>query len=227
MNNKKKYFYISTPIYYPNANPHVGHVYSTLYADIIARFQREQGKEVFFVTGCDQHGKKIATAALANNQRAIEFAKKNTKKFRDLWDQMNISYTHFVETTNPNHVKFVLECFTKLYQPEKNITKSKKVEFLEYIGFYCVSCENFLPFKQDLIQKERLSRAVNPCQDCQKQICTLEHSHSSVPPLCLDCQVPTRLIEERNFRFKFSPADKELLVSLFKFYREQYPSDFH
>lgn len=80
----KKYFYISTPIYYVNGPPHIGHLYSTIYTDIIARFQREQGKEVIFVTGCDQHGEKVNRTARANKQSVQKFVEQNTIKFRNL-----------------------------------------------------------------------------------------------------------------------------------------------
>ena len=155
--NKKKIFYISTPIYYANEKPHLGHLYSTLYADFVARFQRTQSKEVFFITGCDQHGSKIAKAAKKNKTNTETFIKTNTQHFLNLWKLTDISYTHFVETHNLKHQVFVVNVFN-------NFLKKKYLYLNYYQGLYCSVCESFLSDEQ-LLKDQKEEK----CLVCQKK----------------------------------------------------------
>ncbi len=162
---KKKLVYISCPIYYANAKPHLGHVYSTLYADIIARFASQEGKKVFFITGCDQHGNKIFQTAQKDKKTPEEFVQTQTREFIKLWKKIGISYTHFVQTHSPIHENFVNKVFTQL--KNNNHLYSGK-----YQGFYCFGCENFL--SQETAKKLKTQPV---CPDCQKQLVFLQESN--------------------------------------------------
>ncbi|MFH0827835.1 MAG: methionine--tRNA ligase [Candidatus Omnitrophota bacterium] len=140
MQNK---FYITTPIYYINAAPHIGHSYTTSAADTLARFMRVAiGREnVLFLTGTDEHGQKIQKAADAQKLSPQDFADKVAVKFKDLWKDLNISYDDFIRTTEERHTRFVQKALEILYK-KGDIYESK------YEGWYCVPCENFLPESQ-------------------------------------------------------------------------------
>lgn len=132
-------FYITTPIYYINDIPHIGHAYTTVAADIIARYFRQKlGEEnIFFLTGTDEHGAKIATAAKEANQNPQEFADSIVPKFQEAWELLNISNNHFFRTTDPRHEKLVQEILQKIYD------KGFIYEGI-YEGLYCEGCEKFL-----------------------------------------------------------------------------------
>ncbi len=100
-------FYVTTPIYYVNSEPHIGSAYTTIVADVIARFKRMMGYDVFFLTGTDEHGQKVLQAAKEKNISPQKYVDELSAKFKTLWDDMNISYTHFVRTTDDYHVKTV------------------------------------------------------------------------------------------------------------------------
>jgi methionyl-tRNA synthetase len=142
-NDKNKKFYITTPIYYVNDKPHIGHTYTTLVADVYARFYRELlGKEnVFFLTGTDEHGKKVADSAAKNNLSPQEFADKISQEYKDAWKQLDISYDEFFRTTDPRHKKIVQDFLQNLYD-KGFIYKAN------YKGTYCVGCEKFLSFEE-------------------------------------------------------------------------------
>jgi methionyl-tRNA synthetase len=110
-----KTFYITTPIYYPNDIPHIGHAYTTLACDIIARWNKLQGKEVFFTTGTDEHGKKIQQTALKNKKQPKEFIDELIPKFKKYWRDLNIDYDRFIRTTDSDHKKLVQEVLQKTY----------------------------------------------------------------------------------------------------------------
>ena len=100
-------YYITTPIYYVNGEPHLGHAYTTIAADILARFNRLRNKKVFFLTGTDEHGLKIQQTAEKLGITPKELADKNANRFKELWKLLNISYDRFIRTTEPEHVEAV------------------------------------------------------------------------------------------------------------------------
>jgi len=100
-------FYLTTPIYYANARPHVGSAYTTLVADTVARFKRMQGYDVAFLTGTDEHGENIARAAAKAGLTPRQLVDRNSAVFRALWDELGISYTHFIRTTSADHLRAV------------------------------------------------------------------------------------------------------------------------
>ena len=112
MSNKN--FYITTPIYYPSAEPHMGHAYSSIVSDVIARFMRLDERDVFFLTGTDEHGLKIQKAAEKNNQNPKEFCDKISKTFKDLSKNLNLSNDDFIRTTEQRHYKAVQYLWKKL-----------------------------------------------------------------------------------------------------------------
>lgn len=146
--------YIMTPIYYVNDVPHIGHAYTTIIADTMARFYRLQGHEVFFKTGTDEHGQKIEEAAAKHGQSPKQYADGVSAKFKNLWDEFDISYDMFSRTTDAAHEAAVQNVFRKMYE-KGDIYKG------EYEGNYCVSCESFFPSAQ-LIDGEY-------CPDCGKK----------------------------------------------------------
>ena len=146
--------FITTPIYYVNDVPHIGHAYTTIIADTLARLWRLQGDEVYFMTGTDEHGQKIEEAARARNFTPREYADEISAKFRNLWNEFEISYDAFVRTTSDEHTKTVQNAFEIMYK-KGDIYKG------EYSGSYCVSCESFFPENQ-LIDGEF-------CPDCGKK----------------------------------------------------------
>ncbi len=129
-------FYITTPIYYVNAEPHIGHAYSTVVADALARFHRLMGEETRFQTGTDEHGEKVLEAAREAGLPVREFVDRISAFFRQTWDQLDISYDAFIRTTAPEHVKVVQSVLNKVYE-------AGDIYFGEYGGFYCFGCERF------------------------------------------------------------------------------------
>ena len=112
---EKKTFYITTPIYYPSGNAHIGHSYCTVASDAIARYKRLQGYDVMFLTGTDEHGQKIEQKAAAEGVTPKEYVDKIVENFKDLWKLMNISNDRFIRTTDDYHVKAVQKIFRALY----------------------------------------------------------------------------------------------------------------
>jgi len=143
-------FYVTTPLYYVNASPHVGHAYTNIIADCMARYKRLKQEEVFFLTGTDEHGEKIKKAASAQGQEI---------NFKDLWEKLDISYDFFIRTTFDFHEQVVKRVITKLSQNE-DIYKEK------YKGFYCLPCESFWTESE---VKEK-----GGCPDCGRQVEILE-----------------------------------------------------
>lgn len=129
-------FYITTPIYYPSGNPHIGHCYTTVACDSIARYKRLQGKEVMFLTGTDEHGLKIEQKAAAQGVTPKEYVDEIVKVFKNLWEYMNIDYDRYIRTTDDYHVEAVQKIFKDLYD-RGYIYKGK------YTGKYCTPCESF------------------------------------------------------------------------------------
>ncbi len=129
-------FYITTPIYYPSANLHIGHTYTTVAADAVARYKRLRGYDVMFLTGTDEHGQKIQRAAEAKGKTPKEYVDEIVAGVRDLWKLMNISNDRFIRTTDEQHVQAVQKIFKTLYD-KGDIYKD------EYEGLYCTPCESF------------------------------------------------------------------------------------
>lgn len=136
MNEIKKPFYITTPIYYPSGNPHIGHCYTTVACDSIARYKRMQGYDVMFLTGTDEHGLKIEQKAAEKGVTPQEYVDEIVKTFKNLWSYMNISYDRYIRTTDSYHVETVQKIFKALYD-KGYIYKG------EYKGKYCTPCESF------------------------------------------------------------------------------------
>jgi len=135
-NKSEKIFYITTPIYYVNDVPHIGHAYTTMAADVMARYKRLSGYDVLFSTGTDEHGQKIARSAEKVNLTPLELADKVVLKFKNLWPLLNVKYDDFIRTTEQRHIKVVQDIFEKLFK-KGDIYKG------EYEGWYCVPCETF------------------------------------------------------------------------------------
>ena len=132
-----KTYYLTTPIYYVNDIPHIGHAYTTIIADVVARFSRLKGIDTFFLTGTDEHGQKIEEAAKKRGKTPKEYADEISSKFKELWDEFEISYDKFIRTTDSEHIKGVQKAFLEMYK-KGDIYKDY------YEGHYCVSCESFV-----------------------------------------------------------------------------------
>ena len=133
---EKKTFYITTPIYYPSGNPHIGHTYTTVACDSIARYKRMQGYDVMFLTGTDEHGQKIEEKAKERGITPKQYVDEIVAIFKKLWEYMNISYDRYIRTTDDYHVESVQKIFKELYD-RGYIYKG------EYAGKYCTPCESF------------------------------------------------------------------------------------
>ena len=150
--NKK--FYITTPIYYPSANFHIGHCYTTIIADTIARYKRLSGDDVFFLTGTDEHGQKIQKKADEAGVTPQEYVDNIVNNAKDLWNSLGISYDKFIRTTDKQHIEVVQKIFKKLYD-QGDIYKG------EYKGLYCTPCESFWTETQLVDGK---------CPDCGREV---------------------------------------------------------
>lgn len=150
--NKK--YYITTPIYYPSADFHIGHCYTTIIADAIARYKRLTGYDVYFQTGTDEHGEKIEKKAKEAGVTPKEYVDKIIENAKDLWQSLGISYDYFIRTTDKEHENAVQKIFKKLYD-QGDIYKG------EYKGLYCIPCESFWTESQ-LVEGK--------CPDCGREI---------------------------------------------------------
>ena len=150
--NKK--FYITTPIYYPSANFHIGHCYTTIIADAISRYKRLSGYDVFFLTGTDEHGQKIQKKAEEAGVTPQEYVDEIVENAKDLWKSLGITYNKFIRTTDKDHVEIVQKIFKKLYD-QGDIYKG------EYKGLYCTPCESFWTETQLVDGK---------CPDCGRDV---------------------------------------------------------
>ena len=130
-------FYITTPIYYVNSHPHIGHAYTTIVGDIFRRFHRLFGEDTYFLTGTDEHGQKIAESAKKANISPQIFVDRISQEFQDLWPQLHIQYDQFIRTTNPDHKTRVQQVMQKIYD-------QGEIYFKQYEGLYCVGCERFM-----------------------------------------------------------------------------------
>ena len=155
---EKEKFYITTPIYYPSGNPHIGHCYTTVACDSIARFRRMQGKDVIFLTGTDEHGLKIEQKAKEKGITPKEYVDEIVKVFKNLWSYMNISYDRYIRTTDDYHIETVQKIFKELYD-KGYIYKGT------YKGKYCTPCESFWTESQLVDGK---------CPECGREVTEAE-----------------------------------------------------
>jgi len=132
----KKKFYITTPIYYVNAKPHIGHAYTTIAADVLARFHKSQGEDVFFLTGTDEHGLNIQKKAEDVKKDPRAFVGEVSQEFKNYWEKLDIEYDNFIRTTEEKHKTAVQKALQTLFD-KGAIHKG------EYEGYYCVACEQF------------------------------------------------------------------------------------
>jgi methionyl-tRNA synthetase len=151
---QKKPYYITTPIYYPSGNPHIGHCYTTVACDSIARYRRMQGYDVMFLTGTDEHGLKIEQKAAEKGVTPKEYVDEIVEHFKSLWSFMNVSYDRYIRTTDDYHIKTVQKIFKELYD-KGYIYKG------EYSGKYCTPCESFWTESQLVDGK---------CPDCGREV---------------------------------------------------------
>lgn len=147
-------FYITTPIYYVNDVPHIGHAYTTVAADILARYKRLKGHDVFFLTGTDEHGQKVAKAAQEKGMTPKAHADAMVDNYRKIWDKLSIQHDAFIRTTDPEHIKIVQELLLHLFE-------KGEIEKRLYSGWYCVPDERFWTEKE--IEEGR-------CPDCKRPV---------------------------------------------------------
>ena len=159
--SQKKTFYVTTPIYYVNDKPHIGHAYTTVAADIISRYKRMCGYDVFFLTGTDEHGQKMEQSAQKQGMKRIELADKNNARFSELWKILNISNDDFIRTTQDRHKKSVLAIIKKMQE-------KGDIYLGEYEGWYCTPCEAYWTETQ-LMEG-------NLCPDCGRETAKLKES---------------------------------------------------
>lgn len=150
-----KAFYITTPIYYVNDVPHIGHAYTTIAADVLARYHRMEREKTFFLTGTDEHGQKIQQAATAKGMTTLQLADEMVENYKRLWKALNISNDDFIRTTEPRHEQVVQFIFKKLLD-QGDIYKGS------YEGWYCVPCETYVP--------EAQMGNENTCPDCGRPL---------------------------------------------------------
>ncbi len=158
---ERKKFYITTPIYYPSGNWHIGHCYTTVICDALARFHKMLGEEVFFLTGTDEHGQKIEKEAKSRGVTPMEFINPLVAQLKDMWRLLHISYDRFIRTTDEDHVKCVQKIYQKLYE-------SGDIYKAEYSGWYCTPCESMWTEAQLKGGK---------CPDCGREV-TLQKEES-------------------------------------------------
>lgn len=151
---KRNSYYITTPIYYPSDNLHIGHAYTTVAADCMARFKRMQGYDVFYLTGTDEHGQKIEKVAREKGQEPLEYVDDIVNNIRRLWDTLLISNNDFIRTTEERHEAVVQKIFQKVYD-------QGDIFISDYEGWYCTPCETFFTARQLVDGK---------CPDCGREV---------------------------------------------------------
>ncbi len=150
-----KNFYVTTPIYYVNGDPHVGSAYTTIAADVMARYKRTMGYDAYFLTGTDEHGQKVEETAKQKGYTPQQWTDIMAPRFKEMWAKLGIEYSDFIRTTEPRHKAAVKKILQKVYE-KGDIYKG------EYSGKYCVSCETFVPENQIVNG--------NHCPDCGKEL---------------------------------------------------------
>ncbi len=151
----KSKFYITTPIYYPSANLHIGHAYCTVMCDVYARYRRMRGFETYFLTGSDEHGEKIQKNAILANKTEQEFVDEIVRGFHQLWDTLQITNDDYIRTTQERHIRVVQDVFSRLL-------KQGDIYLGEYEGWYCTPCESFWTDTQ--VGEEHI------CPDCGRHV---------------------------------------------------------
>ncbi|PUU90062.1 MAG: methionyl-tRNA synthetase [Halanaerobium sp.] len=151
-------YYVTTPIYYPSDKLHIGHAYTTVAADTIARYKKMRGFDTMFLTGSDEHGQKIERKAQAAGKETQEYVDQIVKTFKKLWDKLDIDYDYFIRTTEERHEKVVQKIFKKLYD-KGDIYKGN------YEGWYCTPCESFWTERQ--LEEENGEKV---CPDCHRSV---------------------------------------------------------
>jgi methionyl-tRNA synthetase len=151
-------YYVTTPIYYPSDKLHIGHAYTTVAADTIARYKKMRGFDTMFLTGSDEHGQKIERKAEAAGKETKEYVDQIVETFKDLWDKLDIDYDYFIRTTEERHEKVVQKIFKKLYD-KGDIYKGN------YEGWYCTPCESFWAERQ--LEEENEEKV---CPDCHRPV---------------------------------------------------------
>jgi methionyl-tRNA synthetase len=189
----KEKFYITTPLYYVNDIPHIGHAYTTIAADALARYKRLKGYDVFFLTGTDEHGQKIAEAAKAKGKEPQAFCDEIVTRFKSAWETLNISYNDFIRTTEERHIRVVQDVFLKLL-------KAGDIYKGEYEGWYCTPCETFWTDMQLKEVKVATPKAKTSGEE--------HHPHGN---FCPDCGRPVQKIKEHTYFFKLSKYERQLL----------------
>lgn len=206
--NLKQQFYVSTPIYYPSNKLHIGNSYTTVLADYIARYHRLSGKDVFFLTGTDEHGQKIEKTAAEAGTEPQAFVDGIVAWIKELWEKMDISYDYFIRTTDEEHVRRVQAIFVKLYE-QGDIYKG------EYEGWYCTPCEAFWTETQ---LNEQLCPDCGRAVDKAKEECYFFRLSKYQPALLdlfarnADWLVPDNRVREMVSNF-LEPGLQDLAVS--------------
>ncbi|MBT3455566.1 methionine--tRNA ligase [bacterium] len=180
--NKKDKFYVTTPLYYVTSEPHLGSLYSTVLADILARWNKVSGKQVFFLTGSDEHGQKIMQAAQKVGKEPKEFVDSFIESYKTLWKKYDIDYNKFIRTTDDYHVKAVQSWISDLIK-KGDIYKSF------YKGWYCTPCESYLT-DNDVSESRKKGNNV---------------------PLCTVCERETAELQDESYFFKLSKYQDKLL----------------
>lgn len=174
-------FYVTTPIYYVNSKPHLGTLYSTILADVTARWNQLKGKEVFFLTGTDEHGQKIAERAEELGKTPQELVDSMVPFYKKMWEKYEIDYNHFIRTTDEDHKAAVVKWIKKL-EEQGDIYKA------EYTGWYCVPDERFVSVSSEEVEKDENGNYV-----------------------CPSCSRPLRQISEESYFFRLSAYEEKLL----------------
>ncbi|HKZ22464.1 MAG TPA: class I tRNA ligase family protein, partial [candidate division Zixibacteria bacterium] len=141
-----KRFFITTPIYYVNDKPHIGHAYTTIVADVLTRFHKINQEEAFFLTGTDEHGTKVAETAKQLKKSPQQLCDENSQLFKQVWEKLNIRYDYFVRTTEKKHIEAVKKLLNNLNTAQ--INNQKVVYPGSYKGLYCIGCEKFITEKE-------------------------------------------------------------------------------
>lgn len=150
-----KNFYITTPIYYVNGDPHIGTAYTTIAADVMARYRKSMGDNVYFLTGTDEHGQKVEQAAKDRGLTPQEWVDSMEVRFREMWSLLDIEYTDYIRTTEDRHKKAVAKIL-------KTVNEKGDIYKGDYEGKYCISCETFYP--------ENQLNGEDSCPDCGKNL---------------------------------------------------------
>ncbi|MCX5726049.1 MAG: methionine--tRNA ligase [Candidatus Saganbacteria bacterium] len=182
----KPKYYLTTPLYYVNDVPHIGHAYTTIAADVLARYKRMAGFDVYFLTGTDEHGQKMAEAAEKAGKDPQAFVDEMVKRFQDAWRELEITYDDFIRTTDKRHEHVVKGIFKKLYE-KGDIYKG------EYEGWYCTPCETF--FTELELEEGRKAK----------------DESERISFVCLNCGRPVEKVKEATYFFKQSSYQIKLL----------------